>query len=62
MRHPYRAPEYRALAAAALKAADDSPLPRVQAKQEQAARTWNDLADAEDARMAARAQTSPSDV
>ncbi|MEH0196944.1 hypothetical protein V7S57_15035 [Caulobacter sp. CCNWLY153] len=62
MRHPFRAPEYRALAATALQAAGASSLPHVQAKHEQAARTWSELADAEDARMAARAQTPPSGV
>lgn len=62
MRNPLRAPEYRVLAAAALEAADKCGLPHVQAKHQHAARTWTDLADAEDARLASRVRMTSSDV
>jgi len=62
LRHPLRAPEYRALAAAALEAAGKCALPHVQAKHEHAARTWSDLADAEDARAATRVRMTTSGV
>ncbi|MBI1682090.1 hypothetical protein [Caulobacter hibisci] len=62
MRHPLRAPEYRALAAASLEAAGACALPHVQAKHEHAARTWTELADAEDARLASRARMTLSGV
>jgi hypothetical protein len=56
--HDLKAEEYRARARAASVAADSAVLARVRERHEQAARTWADLAEAEDARVVTRRAAS----
>jgi hypothetical protein len=63
--HDLKAEEYRARARAATAAADSATLTRVRERHEQAARTWADLAEAEDARVVTRraaGRPAPVDV
>ncbi len=54
VKYPIRADEYRARAAAELEAGAASPLDHVRTKHARAAEVWTNLADAEEARGAAR--------
>ena len=54
VKHPIRADEYRARAAAEVEAGAASPLEQVRTKHARAAQVWTDLADAEEVRGAAR--------
>jgi hypothetical protein len=53
-KHPIRADEYRARAAAEAEAGAASPLAQVRTKHERAAQVWTDLAMAEEARGSER--------
>lgn len=50
LKHPIRAVEYRARAAAEIEAGAASPLEQVRAKHARAAQVWSDLAAIEDVR------------
>lgn len=53
--HVAKAREYRERAAAEFTAGAASPLEQVREKHARAAKVWNDMADAEEARLAEKA-------
>jgi hypothetical protein len=60
-KHQLKAEEYRARAREAFAAAESATLDRVREQRQAAAASWTDLADAEEARLAATRRASVSE-